>query len=60
MRTFIFTAIIVLASLGLSGCEDKKPELRSPCVSADNGVAKNPCGPRTPVNTWMNDLPEQV
>jgi hypothetical protein len=41
--------ILILAS-SLAACQNKKPELKSPCVSVDNGIAQDPCGPRVAIN----------
>ena len=46
--------VILMMVIVFTGCVKKTPELKSPCVSADNGVVENPCGERTPINTWLN------
>ncbi len=41
-------AVCVLSMLVVSGCTNKSPTLKSPCV----GASGSPCDERTPVNDW--------
>jgi hypothetical protein len=44
--------IILLLFLVFQSCSSNRViEIKSPCVSADDG----PCGPRIPINTWLNN-----
>lgn len=40
--------MLVFAMTVLAGCTEKRDDLRSPCVGAEN----SPCGDRRDVNAW--------
>lgn len=40
--------ILIISILLISSCSHKAIEVKSPCVSAQDG----PCGPKTPINSW--------
>jgi len=43
--------LILFVFLSLQSCTANRViEVKSPCVSGDGG----PCGPRRPINTWLN------
>lgn len=44
---FIFVLFLFIQSCTAT----KVVDVKSPCVSGKDG----PCGPRRPVNTWLND-----
>lgn len=47
-KNIIFLFLLLL----LIGCTaTKEQSIKSPCVSIDGG----PCGPRKPINTWLNE-----
>lgn len=49
--------LILFAFLVLQSCTANKViEVKSPCVSGDGG----PCGPRKPVNIWLNQSNARV
>ena len=44
--------LIFLVFLFIQSCAATKVvDVKSPCVSGEDG----PCGPRRPVNTWLNN-----
>lgn len=45
MKNFL---IITLLILGLTSCTNKVVDIKSPCVSSEDG----PCGPKKPINDW--------
>ena len=45
MKKFL---IISLFIFGLSSCTSKVVDIKSPCVSSEDG----PCGPKKPINDW--------
>ena len=50
MKNFL---IITLLILGLTSCSNKVVDIKSPCVSSEDG----PCGPKKPINNWwIKDL----
>ena len=49
--------LILFVFLSLQSCTANRViEVKSPCVSGDGG----PCGPRRPINTWMNQSSARV
>ncbi len=42
---------IFLALILISSCSTKTLDIKSPCVSNDDG----PCGPKKPINNWWLD-----
>jgi hypothetical protein len=42
--------ILILLSTFTLACSKNNEDLKSPCVSLDNG----PCGPKKPVNVWLS------
>jgi len=40
--------LLILSLLAISACAEKREDLRSPCVGAED----SPCGPRRDVNAW--------
>jgi hypothetical protein len=40
--------LIILLFLGLASCANKVVDIKSPCVSGEDG----PCGPKKPINDW--------
>ncbi len=40
--------ILIISILFISSCSHKMIEVKSPCVSTQDG----PCGPKTPINSW--------
>jgi len=45
MKKFL---IIIFVFLGLTSCSNKVVDIKSPCVSSEDG----PCGPKKPINDW--------
>ena len=45
MKNFL---IILFLFLGLTSCTNKVVDIKSPCVSSEDG----PCGPKKPINDW--------
>lgn len=53
---FKFLSIILLFLVLQSCTTNRVIEVKSPCVSGEDG----PCGPRRPVNTWLNRTNERA
>jgi hypothetical protein len=45
MKNFLITIFLLL---GLFSCSTKVVDIKSPCVSSEDG----PCGPKKPINDW--------
>jgi hypothetical protein len=45
MKNFLILAFFLC---GLSSCSTKVVDIKSPCVSNEEG----PCGPKKPINDW--------
>ena len=45
MKNFLILALFLC---GLSSCSTKVVDIKSPCVSSEDG----PCGPKKPINDW--------
>lgn len=41
-------SVVFLVFLAISSCSTKTLDVKSPCVSKEDG----PCGPRKPINDW--------
>jgi len=53
MKIIIKTSILAMI-IFLSGCGKDYIDIKSPCVSTYNNVQKDPCGPRRPINKWLD------
>ena len=52
MKKFVKVFVVIFFILCLNSCVSTKVvDVKSPCVSGEDG----PCGPRKPVNTWLNE-----
>jgi hypothetical protein len=45
MKNFLILALFLCV---LSSCSTKVVDIKSPCVSSEDG----PCGPKKPINDW--------
>ncbi len=41
--------VIMLLAVSVQACSNKVPDLKSPCVGAE----ESPCGPKRPANDWL-------
>ena len=40
--------LAIIITVSLTGCKSKVIDIKSPCVSTNDG----PCGPKQPINDW--------